>query len=155
MKNMKKAVSFLLVFAMVFAMNFTTAFAAEAPEVGSEVSETASTGNEGIMPLVYDSFSVDIPANSSATLSGYSIPERYVAFEAYATVMGGGTNSGTFTVTLLKQGLNKSSMTHTVNGESHKNDWIDLKTTGNSCGFKMVNNTSVAITVYVTYYSWN
>ncbi len=158
MKNMKKAVSFLLVFVMVFAMNFATAFAAEAPENVTEpieATEVLTNSDEGIMPLVNHSFSVDIPPNSSTTLSGYSIPERYMAFEAYATVMGGGSNGGTFSVTLLKSGLIKSGMTYEVNGVSHKNDWIDLQSTNNSCGFKLSNNTSVSITIYVTYYSWS
>lgn len=158
MKNMKKAVSFLLVFVMVFAMNFATAFAAEAPENVTEPVEAAevlTNNDEGIMPLVNHSFSVDLPPNSSTTLSGYSIPERYMAFEAYATVMGGGSNGGNFTVALLKQGITKSVMSYSVNGESHKNDWIDLQQTNNSCGFKLTNNTSVSITIYVTYYSWS
>lgn len=156
MKNMKKAVSFLLAFAMVFAMNFTTAFAAEAPESAVTPVATSSSEDDGIMPLVWNQIHADIPANSSLTLSGYTFPDRYMAFEAHANVMGGGTFNGTYTVTLLDHGATKSSMTNDINGIDYKNDWIDFKSTNNTnCGFKIVNHSNIDITVYITYYSWS
>lgn len=158
MKNMKKAVSFLLVFAMVFTMNFATVFAAEANDNTSESTEaSAATTNddEGIMPLVYDQFSVDLPANSSTTLSGYTIPERYMAFEATATVMGGGTNDGSFSVSVLRNTSPIAGVSAKVDGVMHKKDWIDFQRTNNTCGFKLVNSSSVSITITVVYYSWS
>lgn len=158
MKNMKKAVSFLLVFAMVFTMNFATVFAAEANDNTSESTEaSAATTNddEGIMPLVYDQFSVDLPANSSTTLSGYTIPERYMAFEATATVMGGGTNGGTFAVSVLQGNSPIAGLGNKIDAQPHKKDWIDFQSTNNTCGFKITNNSSVSITVKVVYYSWS
>lgn len=159
MKNMKKAVSFLLVFAMVFTMNFATVFAAEANDNTSESTETSAAttnGDEGIMPLVYDQFSVDLPAKSSTTLSGYTIPERYMAFEATATVMGGGTTSnGTFGVSVLRNSSAIAGLTDSIDGVAHKKDWIDFQRTNNTCGFKLVNNSNVSITITVVYYSWS
>lgn len=158
MKNMKKAVSFLLVFAMVFTMNFATVFAAEANDNTSESTEASAAttnGDEGIMPLVYDQFSVDLPANSSTTLSGYTIPERYMAFEATATVMGGGTNNGSFSTSVLRYSSAIAGVSAKIDGVAHKKDWIDLQGTNNTCGFKIVNSSNVSITVTVVYYSWS
>lgn len=154
MKKTKKVLSFLLAIVMVFAMSFTTAFAAEAPESNIEQNAPATSGDEGIMPLVWNQFTADVPANSSVTLSGFSIPERYMAVEAYATLMGGGTASGTFSISVLDHGATMASMGLPITGESDKLDWIDFKATNNSCGFKIKNNSSSDITVYVTYYSW-
>lgn len=154
MKNMKKVVSFLLAIAMVFAMNFTTAFAAAAPESNNYQPASTTSGDEGIMPLVYDQFHADLPANSSLTLSGFPIPDRYMAVEAYATVMGGGTNSGTFSIFVLDHGAVMKRKDIDIDGISQKIDWIDFKATNNTCDFKMVNNSNVDITIYVTYYSW-
>lgn len=155
MKNMKKAVSFLLAFAMVFAMNFTTAFAAEAPENAATPAVATSSEDDGIMPLVWNEFTADVPANSSVTISGFSVPERYIAFEASATLMGGGTTSQTYYVGLETYGQPLASANYAANGVSHKIDWIDLQATNNSVGFKIVNHGNVAITVHIVYYSWS
>lgn len=155
MKKTKKVLSFLLAFAMVFAMNFTTAFAAEAPESSMAQNAVTTSGDEGIMPLVYDQFETDVPANGSVTLSGYTIPERYMAFEATATVMGGGTNNGTFAVHLQQYGSNIAGISYGIDGIMHKKDWIDLYASNTSCGFKIVNNSNVGIHVKIVYYSWS
>lgn len=158
MKNMKKAVSFLLVFAMVFTMNFATAFAAEANDNTSESTEASAAttnGDEGIMPLVWNQFTVDIPANSNTTVSGFSVPERYIAFESTATVMGGGTNTSSYNVQVQNYGSYVSGHTKPIDGQMYKKDRIDLEGTGNSCGFKIINNSNVGIHVLITYYSWS
>lgn len=154
MKNMKKAVSFLLAFAMVFAMNFTTAFAAEAPESTVMSAATVSSEDDGIMPLIWNQINADIPANSSITLSGYSVPERYMAFESTGTVMGGGTNSGTYNIQLQNYGFYVASHTKYIDGQTYKLDKIDLEATNNSCGFKITNNSNVDIHVRIVFYSW-
>lgn len=158
MKNMKKAVSFLLVFVMVFAMNFATAFAAEAPEnvtVPVEAAEVLTNSDEGIMPLVWHDFTADIPANSSTTVSGFSVPERYMAFESTTTVMNGGTSSGSYNVQVLNYGSYISGHTKPIDGQMYKKDRIDLEGTGNNCSFKIINNSNVPIHVYIVFYSWS
>lgn len=155
MKKTKKVISFLLAFAMVFAMNFTTAFAAEAPESNIGQYGITNSGDEGIMPLVYDQFETDVPAKGSVTLSGYTIPERYMAFEATATVMGGGTNSGQFAVHVQRNGASIAGLGDTIDGNMHKKDWIDFQATNNTFGFKIINNSNVGIHVKIVYYSWS
>lgn len=155
MKKTKKVLSFLLAIVMVFAMSFTTAFAAEAPESNMEQNTHATSGDEGIMPLVWDQFSVDVPANGSVTLSGYNIYERYMAFEATATVMGGGTNSGTYSVHVQRNGASIAGIGRTIDGVMHKKDWIDFQSTNNTFGFQITNNSNVGIHVEIVYYSWS
>ncbi len=158
MKNMKKVLCSLLALVMVFAMNFTTAFAAESNKtnnVPDEVTTVNNSDDEGIMPRVYDTFHADIPAYSSVTLSGFPVPERYMAFEASATVMGGGATSQTYTVDLQIDGYSITGITLAANGSSNKLDWIDLESTNNSVGFKMTNNANIDITVHIIYYSWS
>lgn len=155
MKKTKKVLSFLLAIVMVFAMSFTTAFAAEAPESNMEQNAPATSGDEGIMPLVWNQFTADVPANSSVTLSGFSIPERYMAYEASANIMNGGTTSETYTVELQTYGNTISLVNLSANGNSHKVDWVDLSATNNSVGFHLSNHASVAITVHIIYYSWS
>lgn len=155
MKNMKKAVSFLLAFAMAFAMNFTTAFATEAPENAVMPATTTSSEDDGIMPLVWNQINADIPANSSVTLSGYSVPERYMAFEATATVMGGGTNGGTYSVHVQRLGASIAGISYKIDGIMHKKDHIDLERTNNTCGFLINNTSNVDITVHIVFYSWS
>lgn len=154
MKNMKKAVSFLLAFAMVFAMNFTTAFAAEAPESAVTPAVATSSEDDGIMPLVWNQIDVDIPAKSSSTLSGYNVPERYMAFESTGTTMSGGTTSGSYNVQVYNYGLFIASHAKPVDGQTYKKDHIDLESTGNSVGIKVTNNTNVDIHVCIVFYSW-
>lgn len=157
MKKMKKFVSFLLTFAMVFAMNFTNVFAAQSNNSTIEYLGTSyvfSDGDEGIMPLIWSQFTADLPANSTLTLSDFSIPDRYMAFEATATVMGGGTNEGTYSVHVLQDDCSIAGIGYQIDGIMHKKDWIDFQATDNKCGFKISNNASVAITVKIVYYSW-
>lgn len=155
MKNMKKVVSFLLAFAMVFAMNFTTAFAAEKHENNINQDAVTTSGDEGIMPCVWHQFELDLPSGGSTTLSGYDVPERYMAFESTATVMGGGTNGGTYNVQVLNYGGYRGGHTKNVDGQMHKLDKIDLERTNNSCGFKITNHSDVDIHVKIVFYSWN
>lgn len=155
MKKAKKVLSFLLAFAMVFAMNFTTAFAAEAPESSMAQNAVTTSGDEGIMPCVWHQFSADVPANSSTTVSGYNVPERYIAFESTATVMGGGTYNGLYTVHLQNYGANKAGHTKDIDGQTYKLDRIDLEGSNNSCGFKIMNHSSVDIHVQIVFYSWS
>lgn len=155
MKNTKKVISFLLAFAMVFAMNFTTAFAAEASENNIHPNSVTTSGDEGIMPCVWHQFELDIPPNSSSTISGYDVPERYIAFESTATVMGGGTSGETYAVQLLNYGALTAGHTKNIDGQMHKLDRIDLEGSGNSCGFKIINHSSVGIHVKIVFYSWN
>lgn len=155
MKNMKKVVSFLLAFAMVFAMNFTTAFATEAPESNNHQPASTTSGDEGIMPCVWHQFELDLPAGGSTTLSGYNVPERYIAFESTATVMGGGTNGGTYSVNLQNYGAFRAGHTKYIDGIMHKFDRIDLERTNNSCAFEIINHSGVDIHVKITFYSWN
>lgn len=155
MKNTKKVISFLLALAMVFAMNFTTAFAAEVPKTNVFQTATTSSDEEGIMPLVYDTFGIDIPAKGKTTLSGYIIPDRYVAFEATASVMGGGTNSGTYTVHFQQYGANIAGISYPIDNTMHKKDWIDLSASNTSCGFYFINHSDVDIHIDIVYYSWN
>lgn len=156
MKKAKKVLSFLLAFAMVFAMNFTTAFAAEAPESSTfPVENTAITSeDEGIMPLMWDQFESDIPAHSYMTFGPITIPDRYMAIEATATVMGGGTNSSSYAVYLQKSGATIAGICKSIDGVTYKNDWIDLRSTNNSYTFYVENGSDVGIHVKVTYYSW-
>ena len=150
MKNMKKVVSFLLAFVMVFAMYFTTAFADTSTESLSILME------DDTIPLddTWENFYSDIPPGGVATLSGFSIPNRYMAFEAYAILMGGGSTNETFSVILLDHGASKSKMVESANGIIHKNDWIDLRATNNSVDFKLINHGSAGIRVYVKFYCW-
>lgn len=156
MKNMKKAVSFLLVFAMVLVMNSATAFAAEFNTILSDENIATTDGNAGIMPLIYDDKNwIDIPAKGTVTLSGFSIPDRYMGVEARAIVKGGGTTNGIFTLYVLDHGANMCSKDISIDGSYGKIDWIDFKATNNSFGFKIVNNSNVDINIHIIYYSWS
>lgn len=155
MKKAKKVLSFLLAFAMVFAMNFTTAFAAEAPESSMAQNAVTTSGDEGIMPLVNKPLGVDIPPNSYVSISPISIPERYLAIDSSATVMGGGSTSGSYTVSVYQDGALISQDYYSIDGNTRRLDWIDLGATNNSCTFMITNNSNVGIHVEGRYYSWS
>ena len=154
MKKTKKVISFLLAFAMVFAMNFTTAFAAEAPESNIGQYGITNSGNEGIMPLVNKPMGIDVPPNSYVSISPISIPERYLAIDSSATVMGGGSTSGTYTISVYQDGSPIAQDFFNIDGTTRRLDWIDLEATNNSCSFRITNNSNVGIHVEGRYYSW-
>lgn len=154
MKNMKKVVSFLLAFAMVFSMNFTTAFATEVPENNMKQNDVTTSGDEGIMPLVNKPFVVEIPPNSSSSVYPISIPERYLAIDSLAKVLGGGSTSSTYTVSVYIDGTLVAQDYYDIDNVTRRLDKIDLESTNNLCTFTFTNSSNVGIHIEGRYYSW-
>ncbi len=167
-KSLKTVISFILTLTLAFSLSFT-AFAAEQNDLGNytyehprantieyciEPGETLNFSDDnGIMPLVNNQFTTTIIGNYSTTTPEASIPDRYMAYEIYATDLNGNTVNGNYRVDLCCVGT-IASMSYAIDGTWHKKDWIDLQATNNTCYFRITNNSSTRIRVLTKYYSW-
>jgi len=144
---------------MALAIICTTALAAESNEhsmpdglVGTTIEVTVEPDEDlGIMPLIWGQDKPSVGSNSSVDTNPFTVPERYFAFECSAT----GSSSGNYSVALKQGSGTIASANKAVNGETTKIDWIDLKSSNNTCYFRVSNGTSSSISVILTYYSWS
>lgn len=168
-KSLKTVISFILTLTLAFSLSFT-AFAAEQNDLGNytyehpraytieyciEPGETLNFSDDnGIMPLVNNQFTTTIIGNYSTTTPEASIPDRYMAYEIYATDLNGNTVNGNYRVDLYGNSMPLAAMSYAIDGTWHKKDWIDLQATNNTCYFKITNGSSTRIRVLTKYYSW-
>lgn len=161
MKNLKKMLSFVLAIVLVFGANLTTAFAAEPGDTVTEpvrhtIEVVVEPGEEaGIMPLIWDEKYVGMPINSTATTASFTIPERYMAFEATVTDSNGNACNAECSITLYCNSEPKAGGSFEANNKSEKIDNIDLRVTNSSCYFKITNASNTALRVHIVYYSWS
>ena len=149
-----------IIMAMLFLVSTSTvAFAASSPEVTAHtiaisVPPTAASNSAGREPSgsrMWDSVSYYMESYTSVLYGLYfTIPDRYFAYETYAT----GAPNGSYSVNLLNtSGVPIASSSNFADGVTIKNDWISVNA-GNQYRFRIYNNTGADITVYLTYYSW-
>ena len=136
MSFMKKIVSLILV--LVFCMTSSTLALAEGSVQPRIWDRTVNTLNP-------NTITYDIPFN---------IPERYFAYEFYATgVNGQPVTNGSYVVALMYDVTALiASGSGDADGTVYKVDWIDLDP--DNYQFKIFNYTDSPITVTITYYSW-
>lgn len=168
-KNLKTIISFILTLTLLFSLSFT-AFAAEQTDTGNYTYEhpRANTvefciepggtlnlsDDTGIMPRVNNQLTTTIIGNYSTTTPDVPVPDRYMAYEIYATDLDGNTVNGNYRVDLYCDSMPIAAMSHAIDGIWHKKDWIDLQATNNTCYFKITNSSSTRIKVLTKYYSW-
>ena len=163
---MKKIISLLLV--VIMAMSMSVMVFAEEADVDSQENG-----------IVENSIDVEVPPESSVTLASFgtagdantdmwasgtysldngdilytllfTIPDRYFAYETYAT----GAPTGYYSVTLVRNVTSSyASISNLANGVSVKNDWISV-TPNYQYQFKIYNYSGSTISVHITYYSW-
>lgn len=161
MKNLKKMLSFVLAIVLVFGANLTTAFAAEPGDTVTEpvrhtIEVVVEPGEEaGIMPLMWDDDNIGVTRNTTVTTASFTVPERYMAFEATVTDSNGNACSAECSITLYSNSSAKSGGSFSANGIMDKIDWIDLRATNTSCYFKITNTSNTALRVHLVYYSWS
>ena len=132
MKKVKKMLSFVLAMVLILVANTSTAFATESDYTSREpikhtIELTVEPGEEdnGIMPLRYDEYDPVVLKGITTTTDKFYVEERYMAFEAYATDITGGSVDGIVVIELLEyasEGL-VGDMYLPINGIPDKNDW--------------------------------
>ena len=168
-KSLKTVISFILTLTLAFSLSFT-AFAAEQNDLGNYTYEhpRANTieyciepggtlnfsDDNGIMPLVWNQLTTTLVGNYSTTTPNVPIPDRYMAYEIYATDINGNTVNGNYRVELYCDSMPIASMSYAVDATWHKQDWIDLQATNNTCNFEITNATNTKLKVLTKYYSW-
>lgn len=161
MKNLKKMLSFVLAIVLVFGANLTTAFAAEPGDTVTEpvrhtIEVVVEPGEEaGIMPLMWDDDNIGVTRNTTVTTESFTVPERYMAFEATVTDSNGNACNTNCTVSIYSNSFVRAAISVNADGIMTKKDWVDLKSTNTSCYFKIANASNTALRVYLVYYSWS
>ena len=140
----------------------TTAFASETSEIPENVTKTTVTytvdAGESVttvQPRIWNQESHTVGVGYTVYGLQFTIPDRYFAFEVYATDSNGNAVNASYTVALVYDITSVvSTITGTANGTVYKNDWIDLSYGGKTHQFRYINLSSTALSVHVTYYSW-
>lgn len=163
MKNVKKVLCLVLTLVMVFSITCTTAFADdsgdnhEMPErlIGTTIEVSVAPGDDAdIMPLIWDQTFPTVGTGITRTGS-FIVPDRYFAYEAYALdIATGGAVEGNCRIDLYKNDGSWDDMSISINGKTHKADWVDLEENNSTCYFKLKNTSGDFISVVITYYSW-
>lgn len=154
MKKSKKIVALLM--ALVMCLSFSTSvFASEIPEVEKHTItfEIPASDESGVQPRIWNDPYFNLGSNVTLFTSSFVIPDRYFAYETRATNSNGNAISGSYIVDLMYEGNSVTYMTKPIDGNTYKNDWIDVHA-GKNYSFKITNGSSSSIIVYITYYSW-
>ena len=136
---MKKITALLLIIALCFA-GATHSYAAEAGE------------KEPTPTRMWGSGTYYVPAGSTISTGNFYVGDPHFAFEMSALTASGGTSSSTYRVVLKYGSATKASFTAAINGTNYKFDCIS--THSDTYHFEITNNSSTAINVTLTYYSW-
>ena len=117
-------------------------------------SSTLALAEGSIQPRIWDRTVNTLNPNTITYDIPFNIPDRYFAFEVYATgVNGQPVPNGYYAVALMYDITTSiSTMTGIADGTNYKKDWIDL--IPDEYQFKVFNYTDSPITVTITYYSW-
>ena len=165
---MKKFLAFLMALVMMMSLS-SVAFAAESeesnlgprlvrhtvdidvPAEGSVDLCTSDSDNSPTPSRMWASNSY-IGINNGETLYTllFTIPDRYFAFETYAT----GALNGYYSVALVRNVTSEyATCSNMVNGGNLKVDWISVDKNV-QYQFRIYNYSGCTITVHLTYYSW-
>lgn len=160
---------FALFLAIVLATSFSTvAFAAEDEsgipenatkhtiEVTVEPGETFDGSEDGITPYMWGNGTYNPPISGATYTASFSVNEKYFAYEATATTSNTNVSGDCNVILMLNDAVTSiASLYVPVNSTDSpaKNDWITLYDTNYL--FKITNNTNSALSVEITYYSWN
>ena len=136
---MKKITALLLIIALCFA-GATHSYAAEAGE------------KEPTPTRMWGSGTYYVPAGSTISTGNFYVGDPHFAFEMSALTASGGTSSSTYMVTLKRGSGTTASANANINGYTYKFDWISV--VSGTFHFEITNNSSTAINVTLTYYSW-
>ena len=158
MKNVKKFVALLMACVLMMGIS-TTAFAAETEE--STIPEHATKHTiemtvepgESVAPYIWNQGSFTPPAGGATYTAVFNIPDRYFAYECSAIGPNGMTiNANCYVALLVSYDVPIANLPLPINGTTHKMDWITVDPGNHQ--FRIINDTSYAITVNITYYSW-
>ena len=146
--------SILLIFLLMILFTIPT-FASESEPTKHTITIEVPANEEVVMPYIWNNGSYS-PVYSSASTASFVVPDNNFAFETSARDVNGNACSAEYTVNLIKSSLGAAvaALTNTANGSLKKLDWIST-TPGLSYHFKIVNNSSTTLAVYIEYYSWN
>ena len=166
MRKIKKLIAVFLAIIMVLSLSMPVM----ASETESTIPEHATRhtievtlepgedlANNEAAPYIWGNPSYgNIGAGTVTYTPQMNIPDRYFAFESYALDANGNATSGSYGVTLMiAAAISVAGFSGDVDGSVKKVDWITISdTTCSDYHFKIANNTSSTIVVYLTYYSW-
>lgn len=157
---MKKFLALVLVTVLTLSLS-ANVFAAEngeniQPENAKThtIEMTIEPGEEyGIMPCMWDTKNETV--SSTFTTDYFTVDSPFFAYETSATSQTGGSASGTYRVEFMtKSGGVISSVQMSINGVTHKEDWIPVDVNG-QYKFKLYNFSNTTIIISLTYYSFN
>lgn len=164
MKTKKRILSMLLALTLCLSLS-TTAFASETSEIPENVTKTTVTytvdAGESIttvQPRMWSGNTYTLNSGTATYTAQFTIPDKYFAYEVYATDSNGNALSSSttaFYVYLMEDDVETTiaSLSGAANGTTYKKDWITV-TAGNSYLFKIYNNSSTSLSVTITCYSW-
>ena len=158
MKHVKKLVALLMAFVLVMGFS-TTAFAAETEEntipehATKHTIEMTVEPGETVAPYIWGSNTFTPPAGGVTYTAQFNIPERYFAYECSAIGSNGSViNANCYVALLAGYDAPIANLPVPINGTTIKKDWITVDPGNHQ--FRIMNDTSYAITVTITYYSW-
>ena len=152
MKRKIFKLSFLL---LMFLLIFTLPSLATEEPTKHTIRIEVPANEDVVMPYIWGNGSYS-PVYSQATTAAFTVPDNNFAFETNATDINGNHVNATYYVDLIKVSSNISIgyLLNTANGSTKKLDWISTDP-GMSYKFKIQNNSSTTLAVYIEYYSWN
>ena len=146
----------ILTFTFILLLTIST-FAAEEP-TRHTISIEVPANEEVVMPYIWGDGSYSpIGSSSTVTTASFVVPDNNFAFETSARDINGNACSAKYSVALNMVATNGNVATiynHTADGTTDKLDWIST-TPDYSYRFKITNNSSTTLAVYIVYYSWN
>lgn len=145
----------ILTFTFILLLTIST-FATEEP-TRHTISIEVPANEEVVMPYIWGDGSYSpIGGSSTVTTASFVVPDNNFAFETSARDVNGNACSASYTVTLNKT-ISDSTVAranHVADGTTKKMDWISTDP-DYSYRFKITNNSSTTLAVYIVYYSWN
>ena len=145
----------ILTFTFILLLTIST-FAAEEP-TRHTISIEVPANEEVVMPYIWGDGSYSpIGSSSTVTTASFVVPDNNFAFETSARDINGNACSAQYSVALNKvsNNSNVAITSHIADGTTDKVDWISTSP-DYSYRFKITNNSSTTLAVYIVYYSWN
>lgn len=146
-----KKIFYLFLFFMIFTLGATSFATEEMTEHTIEIIVPAA--EEVVMPYMWDDGSF-WPITGTSTTPRFTVDSTNFAFETNATDVNGNACSANYTTTLMNSSNSAvASVGNTANGTTRKVDWINVGLDA-TYYFRLTNNSSTPIAVYLKYYSW-
>lgn len=153
---------FAIIMSIVLCFSFSVSAFAETPEIEKHTititvpaKDNQSTNENDISPCMWDQGSYTLGVGTQTFTGDFIIPNRYFAYEISGYPVNGGTSSESFAVYLCLSipQVSVAGCSTYANNNVSKMDWLTVDE-GEYYYFLIQNNTSQAIYVTITYYSW-